>query len=66
MVLKSSSVFTGSSPNEAMAMELPNASKIQRTCAAGSIARLVASSLRSWLSRGRNISRYSPSVTGSA
>jgi hypothetical protein len=48
---------TGSGANEAMAIELPNGSWIQRTAAAGSIVRLVCSRRRSWLSRGRNISR---------
>ena len=47
-----------------MAIELPNGSWIQRTDAAGSMARAVCSRRRSWLSRGRNIRRYSPKATG--
>jgi hypothetical protein len=63
MVLVNSSKWVVPS-NWAMAIELPNASWIQRTWAAGSMANPVYSKRRSWLSRGRNISRCSPSVTG--
>ena len=43
--------------NEAMATELPNTSCIQRTDAGGENVKLVLIRRRSWLSRGRSISR---------
>ena len=47
------------------ATELECGSWIMRTFASGLHTRSVASTRRSWLSRGRNITRCSPKLTGS-
>src|SRR5262245_35424396 len=50
----------------ATAIELPKTSCSHRTLAGGLICSPVSSNRRAWLSRGRNISRWSPKVTGAA
>ena len=46
------------------ATELECGSWIMRTSACGVTVRSVASTRKSWLSRGRNITRCSPKLTG--